>query len=202
MKTDSSMKNTDQERAALDELFVHAELVARGLMATKGQILPAMVLRTSSNKYIDLELGHLQNITQRGTLQEIIRAACIEADVTASTMLFPNTLKSRDTKDTQEVALILGATRSLREERAMPIMRTPQGHFLGFADTWRLPHGPEAEAFQNFIPREEPTRAERSSARATLSRVGMSISSSPCEHGHHAYPERQAEKGEAEEYRL
>jgi hypothetical protein len=198
MKSDSPMNNTDQERTALDELFVHAELVARGQMASMGKILPAMVLRTSSHEYIDVELSQLETLTQRGTLQETIRAACIEADVAASTMLLPNTLTAAG-NEKQEVALILGATRSLREERAMPMMRTPQGQFLGFADTWRLPHSQEAEAYQEFIPREEPTMAQRSSARATLSRVGISISS-PCERGHHAYRERQAERDKGEEY--
>jgi hypothetical protein len=192
------MKNSDQERTALDELFVHAELVARGQMASMGEILPAMVLKTSDNRYIDLEPGQLQTITQRGTLQETIRALCIEADVTASTMLLPNTLTAKD-QEKQEVALILGATKTLRQERAMPMMRSAQGQFLGFADTWPLPHSPEAEDFQNFISREEPTRAERLSARATLSRAGMSISR-PCERGHHAYRGRQAERDEAEEY--
>ena len=45
---------------------------------------------------------------------------------------------------------MVGATRSLREERAMPMMRTPEGRFLGFADTWHLTHYPEVEQFQDF----------------------------------------------------
>lgn len=196
------MKNeiTDQERPALDRLFSQTEIVARGQMARTGKIDPAMVLMTSDNRFIDLELSQLQFLNQKGRLQEIVQAVCIEADVVASTMLFPNTLTAKD-HDKQEVAVILGGTRTLREERAMPIMRKACGHFIGFANTLHLPHFPESEKFQSFIPKEVPTMAERLQAKAVLRCFGTKVSR-PCDHGHHPYRDRKAKNDKTEGFCL
>ena len=184
------MKNeiTDHERSALDKLFAQTELVAKGQMARTGKIHTAMVLMTADNKFIDLESSQLEFIAKQGKFRQVVQAACIEADVVASTMLLPNILTAKD--DKQEVALILGGTRTLREERAMPVMRTAYGHFLGFAETWHLPHSPESEKFQDFIPKEEPSKTERLQAKTALCHIGM-VMSRPCDHGHHPYREEE-----------
>ena len=187
-----AMKNEmpDQDRSALDRLFAQTELVARGQMGRTGKIHTAMVLMTSDNRFIDLESHQLGFIAKQGKFREVVRAACIEADVVASTMLLPNILTAKG--DKQEVALILGGTRTLREERAMPVMRTAQGDFLGFAETWHLHHSPESEKFQDFIPKGVPTKSERLQAKAALCRIGMMMSR-PCDHGHHPNRDRKAQ---------
>jgi hypothetical protein len=186
--------NEPRERAALDELFKQTELVAQGQMCGAKEIIPAVVLRTKNNHYIDVPLDQMRACSPRGDLHEVIQAVCIQADVDAATILLPNTLKaegrSPDGKDEkQEVALMIGCTQQIREERAMPMIRMPDGKFIGFAKTWHLPHSKEAEKYQQFIPAKEPTEFDREMAEEFPKKAGINISS-PCEQGIHKYQEK------------
>jgi hypothetical protein len=190
--------NEPRERAALDELFKHTEAVAHGQMSKNREIIPAMVLRTRNNHYIDVPLEQIRACAHRGDVHEVIRSVCVQAGVDAATILLPNTLKAKgqspDEKDVQqEVAFIIGSTQQIRAERAMPITRAPDGTFTGFAKTWHLPHSHEAEEYQQFIPENGPTQWDREKAEYVLKQAGINISC-PCEQGIHHCQENQTKK--------
>ena len=187
--------NEPRERAALDELFKHTEVVAHGQMAKNQEIITAMVLRTRNNHYIDVPLEQIRACAHRGDVHKVIRAVCVQADVDAATILLPNTLKAKgqspDGKDEQqEVALMIGSTQQIRVERAMPITRATDGTFIGFAETWNLPHSREAEEYQQFIPENGQTEWDRELAEHVLEQAGINISR-PCEQGIHACQENE-----------
>jgi hypothetical protein len=201
VKTVVKYANKPREQAALDELFKHTELVAQGQMSRNQEIIPAMVLRTKNNHYIDVGLDQIRKCANRGDIHEVIKAVCVQADVDAVTILLPNILnekgQSQDEKaEQQEVALMIGSTQQIYEERAMPIMRMPDGKFIGFSDTWHLPHSREVEKYQQYLPKNGPSEWDRENAEYVLKHAGISISS-PCEQGMHEHQENENPKKRA-----
>jgi hypothetical protein len=177
----------EQEREALEKLMNEANLYAKYSIKQTGKIPPTLLIHGEDGVTM-FGAKALSDDRSKERFVNFAKLACIATNADATVFVSEAWMKtarhgekldvSRSPSsypDREEVAIMMGQTRTSGQQRVLPMIRSSDGKFMGFGNENRINADRIEGRFTNFIPWEYPPLEMRAVARAALDKLGVQI---------------------------
>jgi len=180
-----NIRNDEQE--SLQKLMNEADLFAKHAMQKTGGI-PATLFIHGENGVSMFRPKEMRDEQVKDEFANLARLVCIATGADATVFVSEAWMKlakpgqkldlSRAPSsyaDKQEVAIMMGQTRTACQQRMLPMLRSRDGKFIGFGEEHKINADRFEGRFANFIPWDYPDAEVRAVAREALSKLGVNI---------------------------
>jgi len=176
-----------QEEQSLEKLMNEANLFVKYSVQRIGRIEPMLFIH-GENGIAVFTPKEFKNERSKDEFANLAKLACIATGADATVFVSEAWMKrpkkgekldlSRPPSsfpDREEVAIMMGQTRTACEQRLLPMIRSKDGKFLGFGNEHRMNPDRMKGRFANFIPWGYPPPEVRAAAEAALDKLGVEI---------------------------
>ena len=176
-----------QEEQSLEALMNEANLFVKHSMHQEGRVQPMLFIHGESG-IARFRPKDFKNDRSKDEFASLAKLACIAAGADATVFVSEAWMKTpkqgekldlsrppSSFPDRQEVAIMMGQTRTACQQRLLPMIRSKDGKFLGFGNEHRMNPDRMEGRFANFIPWGYPPPEVRAVAEAALDKLGVEI---------------------------
>jgi hypothetical protein len=173
------------EQASLEKLMNEADLFAKHSMQQTGGIPPVLFIHGENGigMFRPDKMGDQRSKDHFAGLAQLV---CIATGADATVFVSEGWVKMAkagerldlskapsEYADRQEMAIMMGQTRTSCQQRMLPMIRSKEGKFLGFGNEHKINADRVEGRFANLIPWDYPSVKAQAAAKEALSKLGV-----------------------------
>ena len=175
----------DKGEEALEKLVQDAKLFCTLLMKQTGKVPPTLFMHGMDGKAV-FTPGEFTSVESKDEFARAARLMCVahgaDATVFVSEAWMRMAVKDQkldlstppsESLDRQEILFIIGESREDHIFKAVPIIRTDNGKFVGFGETPEVRGDQTKGRFSHFLTEEIPNEDLRRKAKRILEEMGL-----------------------------